>query len=182
MSIFLGIPKLSIYYPELVKDWECWDTSGEILHHTPLIPFTQIIFVLSWIIVTPCGIAAQSSLAVVSCSTSLERLQRRAAKTVFKMVVRDKALEHLKWPSLVTRRESHVNKLVKRCIKGQCPRFFKNYFTLINRSVSSVHGQTTRQMNKLHLPRVRTDIAKDLFYCNGCNISSVYLFFSSLAE
>ena len=67
--------------------------------------------------------------AVVSCSTSLERLQRRAAKTVSKMVVRDKALEHLKWPSLVTRRESHVNKLVKRCIKGQCPRFFKNYFT-----------------------------------------------------
>ena len=28
-------------------------------------------------------------------------------------------------------------------------------------------------MNKLHLPRVRTDIAKDLFYCNGCNISAV---------
>ena len=46
MNIFLGIPVLNIYYPELVKDWECWNASGEILHHTALIPFTQLIFVL----------------------------------------------------------------------------------------------------------------------------------------
>ena len=93
----------------------------------------------------------------VGNSTSLERLQRRAAKIVSKMGDSDKAMEYLKWPSLETRRENHVNKLVKRCIKGQCPQFFKNYFTF-NRSV---HNRTTRQMNKLHLPRVRTDIAKN---------------------
>ena len=98
----------------------------------------------------------------VGNSTSLERLQRLAAKIVSK--IGDKALKYLKWPSLVTRRENHANKLVKRCIKGQCPQFFKNYF-IFNRSV---HNRTTRQINKLHLLRVRTDIAKNSFYYNGC--------------
>ena len=104
---------------------------------------------------TPCGIAADSVTA---------RLWRgRPAKIVSKMGYSDKASEYFKCLSLVTRREKRVNKLVKRCIKGQCPQFFKNYFTF-NRSVSSVHDQTTTQMNKLHLPRVRTDIVKNLFY------------------
>ena len=40
----------------------------------------------------------------VGNSTSLERLQRRAAKIVSKMGDSEKALEYLKWPSLVTRR------------------------------------------------------------------------------
>ena len=74
-----------------------------------------------------------------------------------------KALDYLKWPSLVNRRESHVNELVKRCIKGQCPQFFKNYFTFN----SSVHNRNTRQMNMLHLPRIRTYLAKNSFYFNG---------------
>ena len=107
MNIFLGIPRLRTYYPELVKDWECWDASGEILHHIALIPFTQLIFVLSWIIVTPCGIAAESA----GNSTSLEKLQRCAANIVSKKGDSDKALEYLKWPSLVTRRENHVSLL-----------------------------------------------------------------------
>ena len=59
----VGIPIFSIYYLEPVKDWECWDASGEIFHHTALIRFTQLIFVLSWIIVTLCGIAAESVTA-----------------------------------------------------------------------------------------------------------------------
>ena len=113
----------------------------------------------------------------VATGTSLERLQRRATKTVFKIGDRDEALEYLKWPSLVTRRENDVNKLVKRCIKGQCPQFFKNYFTF-NRSV---HNRKLRQMNKLHLPRVRIDIAKTYFIIMAV-ISADYLFFSSLAE
>ena len=70
----------------------------------------------------------------------------------------DRALDYLKWPSLVNRRESYVNKLVKRCIKGQCPQFFKN---------SSAHNRITRQMNMLHLPRVRIDSAKNYFCYNG---------------
>ena len=100
----------------------------------------------------------------VGNNTSRERLQRRAAKIVSKVRDSGKALKYLKWPSLVIRRRNPVYKLVKRCIKGQCPQFFKNYFTF-NRSV---YNQTTRQMNMLH--RVRTDIAKNTFYYNGCII------------
>ena len=95
-------------------------------------------------------------------SSSLERLQRRAAKIVSKMSDSDRALGYLKWPSLVNKRESHVDELVKRCIKGRRPQFFKNYF-IFN---SSVHNRITRQMNMLHLPRVRTDLAKKSFYFN----------------
>ena len=92
-------------------------------------------------------------------SLSQERLQRRTAKIVSKMCDSDKALGYLKWPSLINGRESHVHKLVKRCIKGRRPQFFKNYF-IFN---SSVHNRITRQMNMLHLPRVRTDLAKKIF-------------------
>ena len=83
MNILLGIPMLSIYYPELVKEWECWDTSGEILQHTALISFAQLIiflFILSWIIVDTVW-----NCYGVGNSTSLERFQRCAAKIVFKM-------------------------------------------------------------------------------------------------
>ena len=32
---------------------------------------------------------------------------------------------------------------------------------------SSVHNRITRQMNMLHLPRIRTDFGKNSFYCHG---------------
>ena len=99
MNIFLGIPMLSIYYPELVKDWECWDALGEVLHHTALIPFTQLILVLSWIIVAPCGIAAQSVTARLG-----RGFKDVPQKLFLKIGDSDKALEYLKRPSLVTRR------------------------------------------------------------------------------
>ena len=41
-------------------------------------------------------------------SLSLERLQRRAAKIVSKMSNSDRALDYLKWPSLVIRQESAI--------------------------------------------------------------------------
>ena len=103
----------------------------------------------------------------VGNSSSLERLQRRAAKIVWKISNSDKALDCLKWQSLVNRRESYVNELVKRCIKGHCSHFFKNYLTFN----SSVHNWITRPMNMLHSLRVRTDLAKTLFFyvCMFCN-------------
>ena len=99
----------------------------------------------------------------VGNSSSLERLQRRASKIVSKMSDSDRALDYLKWPSLVNRRESHVNELVKRWMKGPCPKVFKNYFTFN----SSAHNRITREMNVLHLPMVRTDLVKNSFYYNG---------------
>ena len=44
----------------------------------------------------------------------------------------DRALDYLKRPSLINRRESNVNELVKRCIKGHCKQFFKKYFYYLN--------------------------------------------------
>ena len=95
------------------------------------------------------------------CGTAAELATFR--QIVSKMSDSDKALDYLKWPSLVNRRESHVNELVKRCIKEHCPRFFKNYFTFN----SSVHNRIARQINMLHLPRVKTNLAKNSFYYNG---------------
>ena len=52
----------------------------------------------------------------------------------------------LKWPELQSRRDEHTFKLVNKCISGNCPQFFKQYFNFNN--------ARTRQRNLLHLPRV----------------------------
>ena len=95
----------------------------------------------------------------VGNSSSLERLQRRASKIVSKTGESERALDYRKWPSLVNRGESHVNELVKRCIKGQYPQFFKNCFPYN----SSVHNRITTKLNMSQLLRFRTDLAKTLF-------------------
>ena len=143
---------LSMYYPELVNDWECLDTA--YIH--PIMDYCHTVW-------SCCG---------VGNSLSLQRLERRASKLVSKMNDSDRALDYLKWPSLVNRRESHVNELVKRCIKGHCPQFFENYFTFNG----SVHNRTTTEMNMLHLSRVRTDLAKNSFNYNGSVILIDWIF------
>ena len=97
-------------------------------------------------------------------ATSLEKLQRRAARIVTRMGESDRALDAIKWPSLQSRRDEHIFKLVKKCIKGHCPQFFNKYFTFNN----AIHSRITRQSNMLHLPRVRTEMAKKSFYYHGC--------------
>ena len=59
-------------------------------------------------------------------------------------------------------------KLVNKCISGNCPQFFKQYFNFNN--------TRTRQRNLLHLPHVRTETAKKSFYYHGCVVynSQVY--------
>ena len=96
-------------------------------------------------------------------SSSLERLQRRAAKIVSKTSDSERALNYLKRSSLVNRRKSHVNELVKRGIKGQCSQFFKSYLTFN----SSVHNRIMRQMTMLQLLKIRTALAKNSFYFNS---------------
>ena len=97
-------------------------------------------------------------------SNYLEKLQRRAARIVCKRYSSDEAIDLLRWKTLFCRREQHTFKLVKKCLSGHCPQFFKNYF----RSNSSVSNRATRQSNHLHLARVRTEVAKRGFYFNGC--------------
>ena len=47
----------------------------------------------------------------------------------------------------------------KDALKDVVHNFFKNYFI----SNSSVRNRITSQMNMLHLPRVRTELAKNSF-------------------
>ena len=96
----------------------------------------------------------------------LEILQKRAARVISRYPRSDDAMESLRWDSLESRRDVHVPKLVKKCILGKCPQFFNNYF-VFNRDISS---QITRQSDKLRLPKVRTECAKNYFYYYGCKV------------
>ena len=144
-----------MYYPKLENDWECQDASGKSYMR---LYYNSIHTAYIHPIMNYCDIAW--NCCGVSNSSSLERLQRRTAKIGSEMSDSDKALHYLKWSSLVNRRDNHVNELVKICIKGPCLQLFKNYFTF----EISVHNRIAGQMNRLHLLRVRTDIAKNSFY------------------
>ena len=54
----------------------------------------------------------------------LEKLQRRAARTITTFVTSDEAMNNLRWDTLETRRDMHVFKLVNKCITGKSPQFF----------------------------------------------------------
>ena len=63
-------------------------------------------------------------------SKILEALQKRVGRIVhlIKTFTSDTAMEALKWPSLRSKRNEHIHKLVRKCIDCWCPQYFKNYF------------------------------------------------------
>lgn len=75
-------------------------------------------------------------------------------------------MSSLRWETLESRRDMHVFTLINKCISGKSPQFLTNYF-IFNRDILC---RSTRQSNKLHLPRVRTESAKKYFYYHGCNV------------
>ena len=95
---------------------------------------------------------------------ALQALQNRAARIIARTDRSSPAMDILKRPSLADRRRNNIFKLLKKCIKGRCPQYFKNYF----KCNGSVHQRATRQKNQLHLPAVRTQTAKRSFYYHGC--------------
>ena len=99
-------------------------------------------------------------------SDLLERLHRRAARIVLKSSNSDKAIISLKYDTLQSRRNNHVYNLVRKCLAGRVPQFFKHYF-IYNRDIVK---RVTRQSALLHLPRVRTECAKKAFYYHGCMV------------
>ena len=103
---------------------------------------------------------------VINKSISIDKqdLQNRAARIVARTVRSNPAMDFLKWPTLEERRRKSVFKLVKKCLQGQCPQYFKEYFKRNN----TIHARATRQSNLLHPPAVRTEIAKRSFYYYGC--------------
>ena len=60
-------------------------------------------------------------------------------------------------------RDEHICKLVRNCIDGRCPQYFKNYFAF-NKDICK---RLTRKSNLLHLPAVRTEIGRRSFYYYG---------------
>ena len=50
------------------------------------------------------------------------------------------------------------------CIMGRNPQYFMDYFGF----TSDVCERSTRQRYSLHLPAVRTEVAKKSFYSNDC--------------
>ena len=96
----------------------------------------------------------------------LEALQNWAARIVARTVSSNPAINVLKWPTLEERQCKSVFKLVKKCLQGQCPQYFKQYFKRNNK----IHTCATRKSNLLHPPTVRTEIAKRSFYYYGCTL------------
>ena len=96
-------------------------------------------------------------------SGTLETLQTCVARIVIKTSSSDTAMKALKWPSLRSRRDENILKLVRKCIHGRCPQYFKNYF-VFNKDICA---RSTRQSNLLHLPARRTEVAKRSFYYHG---------------
>ena len=105
-------------------------------------------------------------MAAHKCKYALEALQKRAGRIVAKTSCSSPAMDILKWPALAERRREHVFQLVKRCIEGRCPQYFLGYFTFN----SKIHSGATRQRDLLHLPTIRTEVAKRSFYYYGCVI------------
>ena len=61
----------------------------------------------------------------------------------------DTTMEALKWPSLRSRRDEHILKLVSKCVDGRCPQYFKR----------DICARSTRQSNLLQLSAMRTEVA-----------------------
>ena len=96
-------------------------------------------------------------------SGTLETLQKGVGRIVIKTASGDTAMKALKSPSLRSRRDEHILKLLRKCIHGRCPQCFKNYF-VFNKDICT---RSTRQSNLLHLPAIRTEVVKRSFYYHG---------------
>ena len=72
----------------------------------------------------------------------------------------DTVMEALKWPSLRSGRDERIIKLVRKCMDGRCPQYFKNYF-VFNKDICA---RSTRQSNRLHLSAMRTEVARRSFF------------------
>ena len=103
-------------------------------------------------------------------SGTLETLQKCIGRIVIKAFSSDTAMKALKLPSLRSRRNEHILKLVRKCIHGQCRQYFNNYF-VFNKDICA---RSTHQSNLLHLPTIRTEVAKRSFYCHGSMVFISY--------
>ena len=62
---------------------------------------------------------------------SLRNYNVEQLQIVMKVNCSDDALHDLRWETLKSRREQHVLKLVKKCVKGIVPQFYVTILVLI---------------------------------------------------
>ena len=103
---------------------------------------------------------------------SLERLQRRAAKIVYGFkpdIATETILENLRWPPLTKTMEKHCALLVNKCLVGEVPLYFKDYFMLRSQSDSQhVYNRCTRSsITDIILSKFHLDVAIKYFYYHG---------------
>ena len=96
----------------------------------------------------------------------LETLQNQAVRISCKNATQQSHIGHLIWPTLDQQRQNFIFNLINWCLKSQCPEYFKHYFKRNN----VICACASRQNNFLHLPAVRTKVAKRSFYCYGCKV------------
>ena len=99
----------------------------------------------------------------------LERLQQRVARIVYGFkpdITRESILENLSWLPLSRSMEKHCVLLVNKCLVGEVPSYFKDYFIL--RSQSDNQQRCTRSsITDIILPKFHLDVAKKSFYYHG---------------
>ena len=105
---------------------------------------------------------------------SLERLRRRAAKIVYGFkpdIATETILENLRWPPLTKTMEKHYALLVNKCLVGEVPLYFKDYFMLRSQSDSQhVYNRCARSITDIILPKFHLDVAKKSFYYHGASL------------
>ena len=68
---------------------------------------------------------------------TLKRLQQPAARIVYSFkpdIAMETILENLRWPPLTRTMEKHCALLVNKCLVGEVPSYFKDYFMLCSQS------------------------------------------------
>ena len=103
---------------------------------------------------------------------TLERLQRRAAKIVYDFkpdIATETILVNLRWPPLTKTMEKHCALLVNKCLVGEVPLYFKDYFMLRCQSDNQhVFNRCNRSsITDIILPKFHLDVAKKCFYYHG---------------
>ena len=84
----------------------------------------------------------------------LLRLQKRGARIILRKKIREECSENLfkelDWPTLTDRWNFHTCLTVFKCLKGLCPAYLENVFSLN----SDIHNYCTRGSKNIHMPRI----------------------------
>ena len=99
----------------------------------------------------------------------LEPLQWRVARIVYSFkpdITTESILENLRWPPLTRSMEKHCVLLVNKCLVGEVPWYFKDYFMLCTQS-DNQQRCTRMSITDIILPKFHLDVAKKSFYYHG---------------